>query len=86
VNDTVLRDILASVDLLSLFELHGWDDITDWPDMLSIGQQQRIGFARLFYHQVCHAHYQTPIHDCLDVDPCYVACLWPIIAIICING
>jgi putative ATP-binding cassette transporter len=85
VNDTVLRDILASVDLLSLFELHGWDDITDWPDMLSIGQQQRIGFARLFYHQVCH-DYITPIHYCLDVIHVMLPVCGAIIAIVCING
>lgn len=40
------------VELTELVIIYGWNHIADYADMLSIGQQQRIGLARLLYHHV----------------------------------
>ncbi|KAK9820297.1 hypothetical protein WJX72_008694 [[Myrmecia] bisecta] len=46
-----LRELLAAVDLESLAERPGGlDAVVDWGEHLSLGEQQRLGMARLFYH------------------------------------
>ncbi|XP_057970554.1 ABC transporter D family member 1 [Malania oleifera] len=51
--DTHLRTILESVRLIYLLERDecGWDANLNWEDILSLGEQQRLGMARLFFHK-----------------------------------
>jgi putative ATP-binding cassette transporter len=47
-SDEDLRDILAKVNLVDLHERFGGLDIVmDWGQLLSLGEQQRLAFARL---------------------------------------
>ena len=44
--DTRLRNILENVRLVYLLEREGgWDTLTNWEDMLSLGEQQRLGMV-----------------------------------------
>jgi ABC-type uncharacterized transport system fused permease/ATPase subunit len=47
--------ILKQVGLSYLKQRWGLDVEADWSDSLSGGEQQRLGFARLFYHQPAFA-------------------------------
>jgi len=48
VDEEKLRDVLASVNLADLPErLGGFDADLDWAEILSLGEQQRLAFARL---------------------------------------
>ena len=45
--------IIAALDKVGvafLIDREGWETIKRWEDTLSLGEQQRIGIARLFYH------------------------------------
>jgi hypothetical protein len=47
-----LRRLLRAVDLEYLVEREGGlDAVVDWGSQLSLGEQQRLGMARLFYHR-----------------------------------
>lgn len=47
-----LRALLRAVDLEYLVEREGGlDAVVDWGSQLSLGEQQRLGMARLFYHR-----------------------------------
>ncbi|XP_039123082.1 ABC transporter D family member 1-like isoform X1 [Dioscorea cayenensis subsp. rotundata] len=50
--DAHLRHILETVRLVYLLEREdqGWDASPNWEDILSLGEQQRLGMARLFFH------------------------------------
>lgn len=51
--DSYLKTILESVRLSYLLEREevGWDANLNWEDILSLGEQQRLGMARLFFHK-----------------------------------
>lgn len=50
--DAQLETILGNVKLLYLLEREGgWDASQNWEDILSLGEQQRLGMARLFFHK-----------------------------------
>ncbi|XP_038994853.1 ABC transporter D family member 1-like isoform X1 [Hibiscus syriacus] len=51
--DARLKTILENVRLNYLLERDeaGWDANLNWEDILSLGEQQRLGMARLFFHK-----------------------------------
>lgn len=51
--DMHLKSILENVRLNYLLEREesGWDANLNWEDILSLGEQQRLGMARLFFHK-----------------------------------
>jgi ABC-type uncharacterized transport system fused permease/ATPase subunit len=51
-----LQEALGRVGVLYLVERSGgWDATRKWEDLLSLGEQQRIGLARLFFHKPAFA-------------------------------
>eukprot|EP01064_Diplonema_japonicum_P011936 TRINITY_DN1939_c0_g2_i1.p1 TRINITY_DN1939_c0_g2~~TRINITY_DN1939_c0_g2_i1.p1 ORF type:complete len:1264 (+),score=335.42 TRINITY_DN1939_c0_g2_i1:200-3793(+) len=46
-----LTDLLRKVQLKDRIAEHGWEEVKQWEHILSLGEQQRIGMARLLYHK-----------------------------------
>lgn len=52
VTDDDLFDVLAVVQMENIVQREGgWDVAREWREALSGGDQQKIAWARLFYHQ-----------------------------------
>lgn len=54
--DVHLKTILDNVRLVYLLEREGWDATANWEDVLSLGEQQRLGmvnFLTLVYKFLC---------------------------------
>ena len=45
--DDHLKTILENVRLLYLLEREGWDSTPNWEDVLSLGEQQRLGMVSI---------------------------------------
>eukprot|EP00512_Aurantiochytrium_limacinum_P013995 CAMPEP_0171572062 /NCGR_PEP_ID=MMETSP0961-20121227/3878_1 /TAXON_ID=87120 /ORGANISM="Aurantiochytrium limacinum, Strain ATCCMYA-1381" /LENGTH=1321 /DNA_ID=CAMNT_0012126795 /DNA_START=328 /DNA_END=4290 /DNA_ORIENTATION=+ len=51
-HDKHFRELLSLVGVEYLVDREGgWFSVAKWEDTLSLGEQQRIGMARLFYHE-----------------------------------
>ena len=53
VSDEQIREIVDKVNLADVFDRvdNNLDRIVDWTNVLSLGEQQRVAFARLFLRQ-----------------------------------
>lgn len=60
--DAHLKSILEKVKLLYLLEREGcWDASQNWEDILSLGEQQRLGMVRLNFNKLgtgCECNYR----------------------------
>lgn len=55
-SDRELVELLSAMELTHLLACHGGLDAEEsWHDMLSVGEQQRVGFIRLLYHRPAFA-------------------------------
>ena len=66
--DETLADVLKQVNLGELpNRFGGWDTIHDWPSVLSLGQQQRLAFARILLSQPAYVMMDEAT-SALDID------------------
>ncbi|CAG9462286.1 unnamed protein product [Pedinophyceae sp. YPF-701] len=49
--DEKLRELMRDVRLAYLLDRYSWTHEQEWSETLSLGEQQRMGMARLFFHK-----------------------------------
>jgi ABC-type uncharacterized transport system fused permease/ATPase subunit len=54
-SEELLTGLLKMVDIEKIIHRYGWNTIANWDDCLSLGEQQRLSMARLFYHRPKYA-------------------------------
>jgi ABC-type uncharacterized transport system fused permease/ATPase subunit len=57
--DDHLKTVLVNVRLVYLLEREGWDSTPNWEDVLSLGEQQRLGMVSVNFTSSC-ANCQKP--------------------------
>ncbi|MEN9207587.1 MAG: ABC transporter ATP-binding protein/permease [Gloeomargarita sp. GMQP_bins_120] len=55
ITDAQLQQVLEQVNLGYLTARFDWDEMLDWPTVLSLGEQQRLAFARLLLYRPRYA-------------------------------
>jgi ABC-type uncharacterized transport system fused permease/ATPase subunit len=50
-DENTILEALEKVGIGYLVERLGWDTVKPWESTLSLGEQQRLGIARLLYHK-----------------------------------
>jgi len=55
IGDDKIRELLRMVDIEKIIDREGLDIVKNWDDILSLGEQQRLSIARLFYHHPKYA-------------------------------
>ena len=64
ITDADLLDVLATVQMDHIVEREGgWDAVREWRETLSGGDQQKIAWARLFYHKPKVSTLHTDFHN-----------------------
>ena len=74
--DIILLNLLRLVRLDFMVNTYGFDHVDNWSDILSHGEQQRIGFVRMLYHSplFCVMDEATSELDPSLEDICMQAC------------
>jgi putative ATP-binding cassette transporter len=58
-NETIeekeIENLLEMVNMSYLLQRFNLDVVMDWPNVLSVGEQQRIGMARVLFRKPSHA-------------------------------
>ncbi|CAF0979834.1 unnamed protein product [Adineta ricciae] len=65
VKDADIYQLFKAVNLQYLCERYTFDTVVDWSTVLSVGEQQRLAFLRLFAYFTLSSNYNQLIHETL---------------------